>query len=395
MKNLIKVIGLAASFLLATVGNATLPGGISGHWYNPEQSGHGLTITLAQPDFAVVVWHVFDTEGEPMTLYIEGNVSDHRIEGTAYAPKGMRFGEFDTADLELPVWGQISLDFDSCTRADLSWDSSDPAFGSGTMPLERLAFTAGLDCSLPPPGNPVPGLYTGQVIRVGSELGTNFEGIVDLEGRLWGMERGTYPIPSPMWVGAHLPWVVYAEPITGDGTTELDGRASRMRWTFTTPQEDSHPAAGAWMQAEPGGELTWVEGDEEVWTLEWWPAENAGTSMIAPVSMELLAGRYRLPMSDQNPQGSTVWFDIDDQGHVCIDMSPWHGESGGCHFSGQVSLTEGHLGLIDFELQRPEHPVHPAYSGRGWLADGQDGIELVLIGSNGVGGFGLVAYPDP
>ncbi len=65
MKRLFQASVLASFLLLAATGQASLPGGISGHWYNPDQAGHGLSITLARPEFAVVVWHVFDTDGNP------------------------------------------------------------------------------------------------------------------------------------------------------------------------------------------------------------------------------------------------------------------------------------------------------------------------------------------
>jgi len=183
----------------AAPAQGALPGGISGHWYNSEQSGHGITLTLVDPSFAVMVWHVFDTEGNPMTLYIEGDVSGRRVDGTAYAPGGMRFGLFDPDEYEAPVWGEVTLEFDSCASAELSWDAEDPAFGSGSMPFERLAYTHGIDCSLPPPNELPAGLYTG---RTESDEGIDqdFEAMIDLEGRLWGMDRGNHPIPGPMWV---------------------------------------------------------------------------------------------------------------------------------------------------------------------------------------------------
>ncbi|HSH28167.1 MAG TPA: hypothetical protein VK972_10455, partial [Wenzhouxiangella sp.] len=143
----------AVALLLAAFmqpAGAALPGGISGHWYNPDQSGHGITLLLIQPDFAQAVWHVYDTDGDPLTLVIEGNVSGHQIEGTAYAPRGMHFGEFDPADMEVPVWGEVAINFSSCQRAELSWDATDPAYGEGSTPLHRLAGVVGADCVLPP-----------------------------------------------------------------------------------------------------------------------------------------------------------------------------------------------------------------------------------------------------
>ncbi|WP_376695628.1 hypothetical protein [Wenzhouxiangella sp. EGI_FJ10305] len=390
MKHLVSALILATALSLASTAPAALPGGISGHWYNPDQSGHGLSVTLANPELAIVVWHVFDTDGNPMTLYIEGEVSGRAIEGTAYAPKGMRFGMFDPANFEAPQWGEVDLEFDNCVEATLRWDSSDPAFGSGSMPLERLAFTHGLDCKPPSPGDVPAGLYIGRT-QAEDGIDEDFQAVVDLEGRLWGMDRGRYPIPSPMWVGARLPWVVLGRPVDANSSFEYEGRASKMYWTFPWSEVRDHFAAsGEWFGPTGGGELRWLDGDSREWTLTWSPATETDKSLVAPLTLSALAGRYEVPMSDQTPGGATGWLEIGADGSLCIEMPVSYGNTDkACHFTGQVRLPDGDAGLVDFEAG--------TYHGRGYMADGPNGLELVLVGDDHLGnkgGFGLVAYPE-
>jgi hypothetical protein len=368
--------------------SAALPGGISGHWYNPDQPGHGLSVTLAEPGFAVVVWHVFDPDGKPVTLYIEGDVVGRTIEGIAYAPVGMRFGTFDPAQLQAPQWGTVEMSFDDCVHATLQWNASDPAFGSGSMPLERLAFTEGLDCELPPIEPEAVQRYSGDVIRNGdSATAAPLVAIVDPSGRLWGIERLTYPIPSPMWAGARVHQVVRLDPPQADGT--VSGTVERVWWTQEENLREGRNALGSWPDGQAGGEALWQFGDD-VFELSWSPADDA-RSLVAPVNAQVLAGRYAVPMSDQNPGDTNAWLEIESDGRACVEMSPWYAPAGGCHFEGSIHAPDGEFGLIEFEFQRPAESPGTPHRGKGWLTDGPDGLELILVGD---GGFGLMAYPE-
>ncbi|NEZ02691.1 hypothetical protein G4Y73_00840 [Wenzhouxiangella sp. XN201] len=385
MRYLFQAGTLVSFLLLATLGQAALPGGISGHWYNPEQSGHGLTITLARPGFAAIIWHVYDDEGNPLTLNIEGRISGRSITGTAYAARGMEFGSFDPAALEVSVWGEVDLEFDSCVQATLHWDSPDPAFGSGSMPLERLAFTHGVDCNLPPIDQSAFGRYGGEVIEGDDpETAVAFTGIVDLEGRLWGIERLRYPIPSPMWAGGRVHHVVRTEPAREDGS--LRGRADLVFWTLGGREGSDAP--GSWPEGEPGGELSWQSRDRD-FDLSFSPA-NDDRTLVAPIDTAALAGRWAVPMQNQFGE-ATAWLEIEAGGRACIEMSPWYEPPGGCHFEGRIDAPDGEHGLIDFEFHRPEESPGTPHRGRGWLTDGPDGLELILTGD---GSFGLMAYPE-
>jgi hypothetical protein len=135
----------------ASPSHAALPHALDGSWYNPRQSGHGLTLERVDHDSALLFWHVFDTQGRPLTLYIEARVEDNKLVGEALAPNGMRFEHLATDQVQLPFWGMIEVSFSDCAHGVLRYDSSLPGFGQGEMPLTRLVAPKDPDCSLADP----------------------------------------------------------------------------------------------------------------------------------------------------------------------------------------------------------------------------------------------------
>jgi hypothetical protein len=227
---------LTSALLMALAGQqaaAALPDGLAGPWYNPQQSGHGLSISLVEHGRrAVVLWHTYDRGGAPLTLYIDADTRGRELQGTAFAPRGMRFGDFDPATLDLPVWGAVRIRFDDCDHATLHWEADDPAFGRGATPITRLAHIEGLDCSLPPPNPIAPGLRRAGYPGAGSSGPAAF-GMVDSEGRLWALTGSlsdtgsiTATLPGPGYLSSFTPLLFLTEPLgaLADGSTAVAQR---------------------------------------------------------------------------------------------------------------------------------------------------------------------------
>ena len=75
----------------------------------------------------------------------------NRIESAGLYFAGMEFGTWDIDSKESWDWGSFVIEFHSCDSATLTWDSTlgydtGEEFGSGTIPLVRLASVAGLEC---------------------------------------------------------------------------------------------------------------------------------------------------------------------------------------------------------------------------------------------------------
>jgi hypothetical protein len=382
-----------ALYATASLAQAGLPDSLSGAWYNPAQSGHGISVEFVGSSRAIVIWHVYNTEGRPLTLYLDGQVSGRVISGPVYAPEGMRFGEFNPATVSLPVWGTASVEFSGCTEAALAWNSFDTDYGSGRMPL--VPQVPGSDpCGLPPSNPLLAQLVSGRSDAASGGAAIFFQGLVDGEGRLWGIERSRgngeeSTIPGPAWLRSTWPSVLRVSPTQVNGTTISVEGASLGAFAFAGQRMLSHDRlTGHWQSSgaasrldltgmPPSAALT------QTWTLE--PA--AGVTQVLPVRTSDLAGMWTVRLQSQFfalDYSLTVGAD----GRVCLAL----GEIP-CAFSGRVETPDAVLGIVDFELVDTTRPHLLPYRGRGWLADTASGRELVLVGDNGSIGLGLIARP--
>lgn len=142
-------IALAAALATPALAAASLPSGLSGSWYNPAQSGTGFSIQMLSGTNALVFWYSTDPQGNPFNLYIETQVEDGSLVGRALAPRGLRFGEWDRADLRVPYWGEVRIEFVDCLTAQVHWlpdGEAGAGFPPGNMPLRRLTRIDGSAC---------------------------------------------------------------------------------------------------------------------------------------------------------------------------------------------------------------------------------------------------------
>ena len=139
--------GAAYAYTLAEI--VALESGHSALWYNPEQSGHGLSIYALENDGIVAVWYVYDNEGRPLWLIGTGS---HDGE-TALLDVQVAFGgffppSFDPADVVLSDWGQFEIAFSGCNEATFRWmPIEDSEYTSGEMAIQKLTQTRGATCA--------------------------------------------------------------------------------------------------------------------------------------------------------------------------------------------------------------------------------------------------------
>lgn len=373
MKSLTRSLACLALLLPALVA-AQLPPGISGAWYNPDQSGHGLSVEILDEQRALAFWYVYDPEGNPVHLYLDGRIEGRRIEATAYAPRGMRFGSFRNADLRMPVWGEVALDFSSCDRGLLQWDSDLPGYGSGSSEIRRLTRIAGLGCDLDAAASGTSVLLTGVETHQPAAYAA-----IDERGELWmltPLATRADAIPGPQFVGA--PSFVSRARIGASGVREFQ-RFFNYWATGLTTLPLGLTAEGP--LTREGGRLTLQDGTAQGRELVLSPNGRL------PLSTERVAGLWSLRLRNQ-------FFDADGtievaaDGSVCIRYSP-NEPAAGCRFVGDVRPVAGSTAFVQFEL-RSTSSTTPAFSGRGWL-QGAEGEELLLlVGDNGATGFGLI-----
>jgi len=131
--------------------SSSLEAKFSGTWFNPAQDGHGLSISVHSPESVSVFWYTFDPFGTAIWLYAEGSFDGNVLTTNAFFSQGMIFGDWNTEDREFFGWGTIEIEFLSCSSATMTYSSdlsypNGETFGSGVIPLVRLASIDGLGC---------------------------------------------------------------------------------------------------------------------------------------------------------------------------------------------------------------------------------------------------------
>ncbi len=141
-------LAAAGLFLLAgPAGARTIGPGITGTWYNPAQDGHGFSVEYLNETTTVIYWYVYTPEGEPTFLVTAATNDGMSTSGTATIQQGMRFSEFDPDDLVREPWGTVTLTWNDCGSATLSYEAIDAAYGEGTIELSKFLDVEGVKCS--------------------------------------------------------------------------------------------------------------------------------------------------------------------------------------------------------------------------------------------------------
>jgi hypothetical protein len=340
--------GLASTSALAQdpVERTSLPPGLTGAWYNPAQSGHGVFFEVLDGHRGHATWHTFDHAGRPLTLYAAGPITANRFEATAWAPRGMRFGEFDPATLDLPMWGDLDLVFHGCGQGELIWrsavlDENGLPFGNGSLPINRLSLPKGLSCG------------TGEDSV--SEPPTLFEGgFIDAEGRVMS-DRGfgqVLPIDGPLYaIELELRTLLNPGSFAPPGpdhlrTVYMDGQVMfRFGPAFGTVRE---------MEFGPG-----TARDVTV-ALELQPARSQS---VGPVPRSRLAGSYRTEWRQEHLAGLiTIHSDLDVT--ISSDGAVSGEGQNGCLLSGQIGSSLPVPGTFEIEIVSPNcAPVGEVFRG--------------------------------
>ena len=382
-------------FALHAGADAAVPSGISGTWYNAAQNGHGVSIEVLDESRVIAFWYVYDRNGAPVHLYIDGRISGRTISGTAYRASGMRFGQFDPATLNLDIWGQVDLDVLSCQSVRMRYRANGPAgagYGDGEIALGRLSQLRDLPCQ---PAPLVTGRYVGQFAPAPIGASPALLAAVDEDGRLWATP--TYLL-GPRYVSSNpAPPVLVGMPINDFtrvevlalGNTGLDDegapalpylRSSNLLATLDTSGEARIVAN------DPLG--TWVQ------TVQLERDAGATARMLQPVPLAALRElSYRFTTLDQFV--NHAWdLNIDASGTACLSLT---GDSR-CQWFGSVSVRNTQTAFFDFDL-RPSAAIsqqfagRPPLVGRGWVERSVDGeiSALVFVGRDSRNGLGFIA----
>ena len=126
----------------------TLGPGMSGSWFNPAESGHGIMLDLLNPTSAWMCWFTFDLDGNRAWICATGTIDGNTISfNDAIMVAGGKFPPlFNPAAISGVPWGSIYVTFAGCGIGSMVWQTSAPHFQSGSSPLARVTQLWGLSC---------------------------------------------------------------------------------------------------------------------------------------------------------------------------------------------------------------------------------------------------------
>jgi uncharacterized protein YndB with AHSA1/START domain len=140
---------LTATYTVA--GNPGIGAAFSGNWFDSAQSGHGFEIEVlpTDPPQLLVFWFVFAPNGGRAWIGGSGPINGNQaiVQGYQVDGPGALFPpHFDAANVQPQAWGTLTFTFTDCNTGQVSWNSTIPGYGSGTLPITRLTMPAGLSC---------------------------------------------------------------------------------------------------------------------------------------------------------------------------------------------------------------------------------------------------------
>jgi plastocyanin len=122
--------------------------GITGAWYDPAQSGHGLFIEVLTGNRFYASWFAFNPSGTGQA-WITGvgtYSGDTATIPSVVMPTGGRWiPNFDPTQIVPNPWGTLAFTFTDCNHGRVDFNSI-AGYGNGSMNLTRLTQPAGLTC---------------------------------------------------------------------------------------------------------------------------------------------------------------------------------------------------------------------------------------------------------
>jgi protocatechuate 3,4-dioxygenase beta subunit len=125
--------------------------GITGSWYDTQQSGQGFNIEVLANSQIVVYFYTFDKLGNNVWLVGVGTIDG----ATAIVPLATTTGgffppAFDPTKITREEWGTLSLSFTDCNTGSAAWSvtgGSASGYTDGTLPITRITTISSLSCT--------------------------------------------------------------------------------------------------------------------------------------------------------------------------------------------------------------------------------------------------------
>jgi plastocyanin len=123
--------------------------GITGAWYDPAQSGHGLVVEVLPGNRFYASWFAFNPAGTEQAWFtgIGSYSGNTAMIVSVVMPSGGRWiPNFDPKQIIPNPWGTLTFTFTDCNHGRVDFSSVIAGYGTGSMDLTRLTQPAGLAC---------------------------------------------------------------------------------------------------------------------------------------------------------------------------------------------------------------------------------------------------------
>ncbi|MGA8278188.1 MAG: hypothetical protein WB784_08345, partial [Rhodanobacteraceae bacterium] len=113
---------------------------LSGIWYDPNNSGYGFDLEFSDADngqrILEAFWYTYQPDGSPLWLngigFASGNTIDMDL--VQLVGSGANFPPAFVADgISLMPWGHVTLRYTGTSRLDVTYSSTLPGYGNGTL----------------------------------------------------------------------------------------------------------------------------------------------------------------------------------------------------------------------------------------------------------------------
>ncbi|MCB1582309.1 MAG: FG-GAP repeat protein [Xanthomonadales bacterium] len=129
--------------------NKILPNGISGSWFDPTRVGEGYTVYMFEgggTQQAEVTWYTYDENGGQLVFSGVGSVNGQTIDVPVLSSlRGAELFSGSTGVSQLEM-GSLSMTWDECRVAEVSYDLTLSGLGTGSMQVHQLSSIDNTDC---------------------------------------------------------------------------------------------------------------------------------------------------------------------------------------------------------------------------------------------------------
>jgi plastocyanin len=143
-----KAGGMTGSVIVQAASTFAIGPGITGAWYDPLQSGHGLFLEVLPENRLLAWWFAFSPDGTQQSWF--GGVGTYSANTATMAVNlttgGRWIPNFDPTKVVGNPWGTLNFTFTDCNTGRVDFASTYPGYGSNHMDLTRLTLPAGLTC---------------------------------------------------------------------------------------------------------------------------------------------------------------------------------------------------------------------------------------------------------